>query len=58
MKRYQVEILHEPSGAYLNYETYGEEDVDLYKEFIRDISVVVVEEEEVDPEELDTVGTF
>lgn len=58
MKRYNVEIIHEPTGSYLNYETYGDEDTDLFKEFIRDISIVIVDEEEVEPSELDTIGTF
>jgi hypothetical protein len=55
MKRYDVEIIHEPSGEYLNYSFESDdEDLDIYKEFIRDISVVVINEEEVEDDELDT----
>lgn len=58
MKRYDVEIIHEPSGAYLNYSFESDdEDLDIYKEFIRDISVVVINEEEVEEDELDTAFT-
>ena len=60
MRRYEVEVMHEPSGAYLNYVTFSDAlDIpDLYKEFIRDISVVIVDQEEVDEDELDTVDSF
>lgn len=54
MKQYDIEVIHEPSGAYLTYTVFTEEeDVDHYKDFIRDISIVVTNEEEVD--ELDTI---
>ncbi len=60
MKRYDVEIIHEPSGAYLNYsfETdLDENELDIYKDFIRDISIVVNDVEEIE-DELDTVDNI
>ena len=51
MKRYHVEIIHEPSGAYLNYSFETDEnieEVNVYDSFVRDISVIIVDEEEVD----------
>lgn len=49
MKRYEIEVVHEPSGSYLNYVVFSdEEDPDFYNEFIRDISIIVLEEEDVD----------
>ena len=51
MKRYDVEIIHEPSGAYLNYSFDSDdelEEVNVYDSFIRDISVIIVNEEEID----------
>lgn len=52
--RYEIEIIHEPSGAYLNYEVISEEeDLDHYKDFIRDISVIVTDVEEFEEEEDD-----
>jgi hypothetical protein len=57
MKRYEIEILHEPSGAYLNYETETDEpDPNFYESFIRDISVIITNEEEIEESELDTVS--
>lgn len=46
MKTYEIEILHEPSGAYLSYtvET-DEENPDFYEMFIKEISVIVLDEE-------------
>jgi hypothetical protein len=60
MKRYDVEVIHEPSGAYLNYsfETdLDENELDIYKDFIRDISIVVNDVEEIE-DELDTVDNI
>jgi len=56
MKKYQydIEIIHEPSGEYLNYSfesELAEDEIDIYKEFIRDISVVVSNVEEIEEEE-------
>lgn len=49
MKQYDVEIIHEPSGAYLNYTVFSDEpDPDIYASFINDISVVIIDEQEVD----------
>jgi hypothetical protein len=53
MKRYDIEVIHEPSGAYLNYSFYSDEeesDMNILAEFTRDISIIVidVEEEEQD----------
>ena len=60
MKRYDVEVIHEPSGAYLNYSfdtDLDENELDIYKDFIRDISIVVNDVEEIE-DELDTVDTI
>jgi hypothetical protein len=57
MKRYEVEVIHEPSGAYLNYSfntDLNEDELDIYKDFIRDISIIVNDVEEIE-DELDTV---
>jgi hypothetical protein len=51
MKRYEIEVIHEPSGAYLNYVVFSEEDqedLDIYNDFINDISIVIIDEEEVE----------
>jgi hypothetical protein len=60
MKRYDVEVIHEPSGAYLNYSfntDLNEDELDIYKDFIRDISIVVNDVEEIE-DELDTIDTI
>jgi len=60
MKRYDVEVIHEPSGAYLNYSfdtDLDENELDIYKDFIRDISIIVNNVEEIE-DELDTVDTI
>ena len=60
MKRYEVEVIHEPSGAYLNYsfETdLDENELDIYKDFIRDISIIVNDVEEIE-DELDTIDAI
>jgi len=54
MKRYDIEIIHEPSGAYLNYSFESdieESDMDILGEFIRDISVVITDVEDLGDEE-------
>jgi hypothetical protein len=48
IKRYEVEVIHEPSGSYLNYffeSDLDAEDIEVYNEFIRDISIVINEVE-------------
>jgi hypothetical protein len=60
MKRYDVEVIHEPSGAYLNYSfdtDLDENELDIYKDFIRDISIIVNNVEEIE-DELDTIDTI
>ena len=55
MKRYEIEVIHEPSGAYLNYVAFSEEpDPDFYQSFINDISIVIIDEEDVEDNEIDT----
>ncbi len=52
MKKYDIEIIHEPSGAYLNYSVETDEpDPDFYQSFIRDISVVINDIEDLEDEE-------
>jgi len=52
MKRYDVEVIHEPSGAYLNYSVETDEpDPDFYKSFINDISIVINDVEDLGDEE-------
>jgi len=51
---HKVEIIHEPSGAYLNYDYVAGEETDLSQilgEFIHDLSIVVVDTEEIEEEE-------
>lgn len=60
MKRYDVEVIHEPSGSYLNYSfntDLNEDELDIYKDFIRDISIIVNDVEEIE-DELDTIDTI
>ena len=60
MKRYDVEVIHEPSGAYLNYSfdtDLDENELDIYKDFIRDISIIVNNVEEIE-DELDTIDAI
>jgi hypothetical protein len=54
MKRYDIEVIHEPSGAYLNYSFFTDEEeseMDILAEFTRDISIVVTDVEDVEEEE-------
>jgi hypothetical protein len=49
MREYDIEIIHEPSGAYLNYTVQtDEEDPNFYDLFIRDISVIVIDERDIE----------
>ena len=60
MYKYDIEVIHEPSGAYLNYSfdtDLDENELDIYKDFIRDISIVVNNMEEIE-DELDTIDTI
>jgi len=60
MKRYEVEVIHKPSGAYLNYSfdtDLDENELDIYKDFIRDISIIVNNVEEIE-DELDTIDAI
>ena len=44
MKRYAVELIHESTGAYMNFEYESDLDEDsLSKDILQDISVVVLE---------------
>lgn len=55
MKRYEVEVIHEPSGAYLNYVAFSEEEYpDFLNSFIRDISIIIIDQEEVEDSDVDT----
>ena len=52
MKRYEIEVIHESSGSYLTYTVETDEpDPDFYKSFIDDISIVIVNEEDLTEEE-------
>lgn len=52
MKRYDIEVIHEPTGAYLNYSVETDEpDPDFYESFIRDISIVINDVEDLGDEE-------
>lgn len=56
MKRYDVEVIHEPSGAYLNYSFFTDEEeseIDILADFTREISIVVTDIEDVEDEEQD-----
>jgi len=51
MKKYDIEVIHEPSGSYLNYSFKSDldpQDIDVYNEFIRDISIIINDVEEVE----------
>lgn len=51
MRRYDVEVIHEPSGAYLNYSFFTDEEeseIDILADFTREISIVVTDVEEVE----------
>ena len=51
MKRYEVEVIYEPTGDYLNYSFTSrleQKDLDIYDDFIRNISIVVTDVEDID----------
>lgn len=51
MNEYKIELIHEPSGAYMNFTMFSEikeDEVELAKEIWSDMSVVVLEVEEQD----------
>jgi hypothetical protein len=51
MYEYKIELIHEPSGAYMNFAMFSEtkeDEVALAKEIWADMSVVVLEVEEQD----------
>lgn len=51
MKKYDIEVIHEPSGSYLNYSFESDlepQDIDVYNEFVRDISIIINNVEEVE----------
>ena len=51
MNEYTIELIHEPSGAYMNFTMFSEtkeDEVALAKEIWADMSVVVLEVEEQD----------
>ena len=51
MKRYEVEVIYEPTGDYLNYSftsTSEQKDLEIYDDFIKNISIVVTDVEDVD----------
>jgi hypothetical protein len=46
--KYQVEVIHEGSGTYMNFEVFADSKEDLYNEVIADMSIVILEEEDED----------
>lgn len=41
MKTYEIEVIHEPTGAYMNFEVESEaEEGDVWNEILADLSVV------------------
>jgi hypothetical protein len=49
MNEYKIELIHEPSGAYMNFVMFSEtenNEVELAKEIWSDMSVVVLDYEE------------
>jgi len=45
MPKWRIEVIHEPSGQYMNFEanTDTEEEDDVYKEILYDLSVITLE---------------
>jgi len=45
MPRWSIEVIHEPSGQYMNFEaeTDTEDEFEVYKEVLYDISVIALE---------------
>lgn len=51
MRRYDIEVIHEPSGAYLNYSFFTDEEeseMNILADFTREISIVINDVEEVE----------
>ena len=51
MKRYKVEVIYEPTGDFLNYSftsAQEQKDLDIYNDFINNISIVVTDVEDID----------
>jgi hypothetical protein len=49
MNKYEVEVIHEPSGAYMNFVMFSEtneDEIELAKEIWADMSVVILDYEE------------
>jgi hypothetical protein len=49
MNQYEVEVIHEPSGAYMNFVMFSEtneDEIELAKEIWADMSVVILDYEE------------
>lgn len=45
MPKWSIEVIHEPTGQYMNFDAYTdtEEMDDVYKEILYDISIVALE---------------
>ena len=45
MPKWRIEVIHEPSGQYMNFEadTDTEEEDEVYKEILYDLSVIALE---------------
>jgi hypothetical protein len=45
MPKWSIEVIHEPSGQYMNFEaeTDTEDEFEVYKEVLYDISVIALE---------------
>ena len=52
MTKWQIEVIHEPSGQYMNFvaETNTEDEDQVYKEIINNISVIPLERLDEDDE--------
>jgi hypothetical protein len=52
MAKWQIEVIHEPSGQYMNFvaETDTEDEDQVYKEIINNISVIPLERLDEDDE--------
>ena len=49
MNKYEVEVIHEPSGAHMNFVMFSEtneDEIELSKEIWADLSVVILDYEE------------
>ena len=45
MPKWSIEVIHEPTGQYMNFEAYTdtEEQDEVYKEILYDLSIVALE---------------